>query len=38
MSNEEISDVFFNDPALTELNEDEKTVARGFCHIIVVLK
>ena len=30
MSNEEISDVFFNDPALTELNEDEKNSCEGL--------
>ena len=30
MSNEEISDVFFNNPALTELNEDEKNSCEGL--------
>ena len=29
-SNEEISDVFFNIPALTELNEDEKNSCEGL--------
>ena len=29
-SNEEISDVFFNNPALTELNEDEKNSCNGL--------
>ena len=28
-SNEEISNVFFNNPALTELNKDEKKQLRG---------
>ena len=30
MSNEEISDVFFNNPALIELNEDEKNSCEGL--------